>query len=147
MLHHVEVLVSKSHDASFPSDHSIVAGSATAGLWIVAHYGVQANRAVPIVATALALVVAFSRVYVGAHYPGDVVAGLGVGATITLAVRSSTALLAGRCRGWTGWPQTADHRPIRRFGIASRTPERSSVRNDIGHSEIGSSRSAPGSQQ
>ena len=28
---------------------------------------------------------AFARVYVGAHYPGDVVAGLALGATVALA--------------------------------------------------------------
>ena len=84
VVQHVEVLVTRSHDASFPSDHSIVAGSAAAGLWLVAHFGGKANRVAAIVGTLLALFVAFSRVYVGAHYPGDVVAGLGVGAAIAL---------------------------------------------------------------
>jgi membrane-associated phospholipid phosphatase len=79
----VEVLVHRSHDFSFPSDHATAAGAATAGLWIIALYGGAAARRLAIVGTALAVLVAFSRVYVGAHYPGDVVGGLVVGAAVT----------------------------------------------------------------
>ena len=75
---HVEVLVSRSHDFTFPSDH------ATAGAWIIAHYGGKAIRNLAIASTILAVVIAFARVYVGAHYPADVIAGLAIGATITL---------------------------------------------------------------
>ncbi|HET9733360.1 MAG TPA: phosphatase PAP2 family protein [Acidimicrobiales bacterium] len=80
----VEVLVSRAHDFSFPSDHAVTAGAAAAGLWIVAYYGGRGIRGLAIGGTVLALLVAFSRVYVGAHYPGDVAAGLGYGAAISL---------------------------------------------------------------
>ncbi len=96
----VEVLVSRSHDFSFPSDHTITAGAATAGLWIIAHYGGKAARRLAITGTVLALFLAFARVYVGAHYPGDVVAGLVIGAPITtigwFAVNRALTYLARR---------------------------------------------------
>jgi undecaprenyl-diphosphatase len=34
------------------------------------------------VTTLIALIIAFSRVYVGVHYPQDVLAGLGLGAAV-----------------------------------------------------------------
>jgi undecaprenyl-diphosphatase len=83
-LHHVLLLVPSTTDFSFPSDHAVMAGAVAAGLW-------WADRRLGVVAAALALLMAFARVYVGAHYPGDVVAGLLVGALVTtlglLAVR------------------------------------------------------------
>ncbi len=99
----VEVLVSRSHDPSFPSDHSVTAGAAAAGLWVVAHYCGKANRRIAVVGTVLALLVAFSRVYVGAHYPVDVIAGLALGAAVTLLGwlilnRPLTALAGGATR-------------------------------------------------
>ena len=78
----VEVLVAKAHDYSFPSDHAVTAGAVTAGLWIVAFYGPTALRRLALMSTVLAIAVGFARVYVGAHYPTDVLAGLVVGAAI-----------------------------------------------------------------
>lgn len=73
---HAEVLIARSTDFSMPSDHAVMAGAVAAGLWIVSHrWGVVAGIA--------ALLMAVARVYVGAHYPGDVVAGLLVGALVT----------------------------------------------------------------
>lgn len=82
-LNHVNLLVAKAHDFSFPSDHATTAGAVTAGLFIVSSLGTHKNRGIAFVSLGLALLIAFSRVYVGAHYPGDVIAGLIVGATIT----------------------------------------------------------------
>lgn len=73
------VLVSRANDYSFPSDHSVVAGALAAGL-------VAFDRRFGIVASVLALLLAFSRVYVGAHYPGDVVGGLVIGAAVAAVV-------------------------------------------------------------
>ncbi len=71
------VLATRSSDFSFPSDHAVMAGAAAAGLWLV-------SRTLGAVATLAALAMAFSRVYIAAHYPWDVVAGLVLGALIAL---------------------------------------------------------------
>jgi undecaprenyl-diphosphatase len=74
-LAHVEVLLTCAHDYSFPSDHCVMAGAFAAGLAFVG-----LRWFIP--AVALALVLAFSRVYVGVHYPSDVIAGLLFGAAV-----------------------------------------------------------------
>jgi undecaprenyl-diphosphatase len=72
----VHLLVDKTTDFSFPSDHATVAGAVAVGLLF-------ANRRWGLVASVLAVLMAFTRVYVGAHYPGDVVAGLALGGFIS----------------------------------------------------------------
>jgi membrane-associated phospholipid phosphatase len=74
-LSHVLVLVSRSTDYSFPSDHAVMAGG-------VASVVMLTDRRLGWVATLLALVMAFARVYVGAHFPLDVLAGLALGALV-----------------------------------------------------------------
>lgn len=71
------VLVPRTTDYSFPSDHAVMAGAVTAGVWIV-------WRTLSYVVGSLAVLMAMTRVYVGAHYPGDVVAGLLLGAVVVL---------------------------------------------------------------
>lgn len=74
------VLVSRSTDASFPSDHAVMAGAVAMGL-ALAH----GRHALAWTGAGLAVLMAATRVYVGAHFPLDVVAGLLVGAAIALA--------------------------------------------------------------
>lgn len=75
VLPHVEVLVSRSTDFSFPSDHAVMAGAVAAGVLL-------ADRRLGLVAAVLAVLMAADRVYVGAHFPLDVAAGLLVGAGV-----------------------------------------------------------------
>ena len=69
------LLVSTTRDFSFPSDHTAVAAAVAGGIWLI-------DRRLGAVAAAMALAMAFARVYVGAHYPGDVLGGLLVGGVV-----------------------------------------------------------------
>jgi membrane-associated phospholipid phosphatase len=71
------VLVDKTTDPSFPSDHATVSGALTGGLWLT-------RRRIRWVALGLAILMAATRVYAGVHYPADVLAGLAIGAAIGL---------------------------------------------------------------
>jgi membrane-associated phospholipid phosphatase len=70
------VLIARSSDFSFPSDHATAAGAVAVGLLLL-H-----RRRWGIIAAAAAIVMAVARVYVGVHYPGDVLAGLALGGLV-----------------------------------------------------------------
>lgn len=76
---HALALVECTPDNAFPSDHALLAGAFAAGLLLL-------NRALGTVAAVAAVYVAFGRVYIGMHHPGDVTAGLLIGALITVVV-------------------------------------------------------------
>ncbi|MFD9355192.1 phosphatase PAP2 family protein [Streptomyces sp. NPDC060031] len=80
-------------DWSFPSNHAALATAAACALLLVS----RRAGAVALVAAAL---MAASRVWVGVHYPHDVLAGCLVGALVALAagsaVRRRQSALAGR---------------------------------------------------
>ena len=66
-------LISKPTDYSFPSGHTCASFACTLVLYRILpkKYGVPA--------VLLAALIAFSRLYVGVHYPTDVLGGLAVG--------------------------------------------------------------------
>ena len=72
---HELVLVHRSADPSFASDHATMAGAVAVGLFLI-------SWRLGVVASVAALAMAFARVYVGAHFPVDVLAGLALGATV-----------------------------------------------------------------
>ena len=76
-IHDAVVLIPRSSDVSFPSDHATVAGALAAGLLLV-------NRRVGQVAAVAAIALGVARVYVGVHFVGDVVGGLALGAGVVL---------------------------------------------------------------
>ncbi|QFZ73499.1 phosphatase PAP2 family protein [Streptomyces fagopyri] len=70
-------------DWSFPSNHAVIAAAAAVALLLV-------SRRLGTVALVAACAMAAARVWVGAHYPHDVVAGVLVG---TLIARALTTFL------------------------------------------------------
>jgi len=96
-----EPLVALPHTPSFPSGHALVAFAAAT----VLAAAVPRLRWPLYVAAAL---VAFSRVYVGVHYPGDVAAGAVLGVALGFALEAVRRPL----REWArGRAPTAPRRP------------------------------------
>lgn len=87
VLPHALLLVSRSADASFPSDHATMAGAVAIGLLFV-------SRRLGVLACLAGLLMAFTRVYVGAHFPVDVVAGLVVGGVVAALIQLAARPLA-----------------------------------------------------
>jgi undecaprenyl-diphosphatase len=101
------VLVAKAHDYAFPSDHAVVAGALFTSVLLVVRRAPPlkfASGALPrhalaqpdqrrlsattfwlaVLGALFGLFLGFARVYVGAHYPGDVVAGYLLGAVVVM---------------------------------------------------------------
>ena len=71
----IELLVATPHDYSFPSGHTIASFEAAVALTV--H-----NRKLGIPALILAVLIAFSRMYLYVHYPTDVLASVVLGTCI-----------------------------------------------------------------
>ena len=69
----LKILISKPHDWSFPSGHTT---NAFAAAWVMF---TMLPRKYGVPALILAILIAFSRMYVGVHYPTDILGGIAVG--------------------------------------------------------------------
>ncbi len=87
---HVDPLVHVPHTPSFPSGHAATSFACAATL---ARF---VPRRVGVLLYVLATLIAFSRVYLGVHYPLDVLAGCVLGLAIATALRLSLARFAFR---------------------------------------------------
>jgi undecaprenyl-diphosphatase len=74
------LLIGRSTDPSFPSDHATGAFAIAVAVWLY-------DRTFGVIFLALAIVLGFARVYVGTHYPGDVLGGAILGALVAIALR------------------------------------------------------------
>lgn len=91
----VHLFTARASDPSFPSDHATAAFAIGMAIWL-------RNRGLGAVVLVMAALLGLGRVAVGAHYPGDVIAGalLGVAAAVLLwmpPLRSRVDRLADRC--------------------------------------------------
>jgi undecaprenyl-diphosphatase len=77
MYTHLLTLTEHSWAPGFPSDHAVLAGAVTATLFLV-------SRPLGWCTALAAAIMAFARVYVAEAYPFDVLAGLGLGAAVSL---------------------------------------------------------------
>ncbi|MBD0422157.1 phosphatase PAP2 family protein [Streptomyces sp. TRM S81-3] len=73
----LEVLVEGKNDFSFVSDHATLVMAMAVALFV-------ANRKFGVVAIVLAVLGGFCRVYMGVHYPTDVVGGFALGTAVAL---------------------------------------------------------------
>ena len=77
------LLLDRTADFSFPSDHLTAMSAIAAGLILAAPR--LRHRWYGWVAGGLTLLMAVVRVYVGAHYPGDVLGGIVLGTSVAVA--------------------------------------------------------------
>lgn len=77
--HQVHLLMARKTDPSFPSDHATFAFAVAVSILFM-------SRRTGIVALAIAALIAISRVYVGEHYPTDVIAGAAIGTAAALVL-------------------------------------------------------------
>jgi undecaprenyl-diphosphatase len=82
----LEVLVQGKTDFSFVSDHSTLAMAFAVGVFM-------ANRRWGLAAIALAVMEGFCRVYMGVHYPTDVIGGFALGTAVTLLLAPLAMML------------------------------------------------------
>lgn len=99
------------HSSSFPAGH---AATAFAGAVLLSRV---APRATPAFAV-LAVAVAFSRIYVGDHYLGDVIGGAFTGALVAAAAVLAAGLVLARQDGRAAWLPRAQ---VRGFHLRPRS--------------------------
>lgn len=95
------LLVHHSTDPGFPSDHATAAGAVACAVFLV-------SWRLGAITALLALLIAFARVYVGVHYPQDVLAGLALGAVVVGVGWFVVVPLLTRAAEWL-----SEHTPLR----------------------------------
>ena len=83
----IQLIAGGMHDFSFPSGHTIACFEACTALML-------GNKKFGIPATVLAILVAFSRLYLYVHYPTDVIASIILGTLFALIGNALAGLIA-----------------------------------------------------
>lgn len=74
----LQLMIAKADDFSFPSGHASSSFAAAVSIWK------NTNKGLGAICIIVASLIAFSRLYVGIHYPSDVIAGLVIGTLVAL---------------------------------------------------------------
>jgi undecaprenyl-diphosphatase len=114
----VRTLVAEPGSYAFPSGHAASAFSAATGVLLAARRSLGRVPAAAWGMLVLAAAVSYSRVYVGVHYPTDVVAGAGLG--------FACGWIGARCAVGTG----------SRLGGPGRSEKTGSTREEVPDSKI-----------
>lgn len=92
----LDVLSAGQHSSSFVSAHAALAAALAVGLFMV-------SRTAGLLVGAVALAEGFAQVYLGTHYPTDVIGGFALGAaTVLLLAPPAQALLTALARSVAG---------------------------------------------
>ena len=90
----LELIIGKQKDFSFPSGH---ATNSFACAWVIFRL---APKKYGVPALVLAILIALSRLYVGVHYPTDILAGAAIGILSATAAIAIVRALSRRFRGF-----------------------------------------------
>jgi undecaprenyl-diphosphatase len=75
----VRLLVDQTRSWSFASSHASNSMAIASLVWLFFWRGEAVDKAFTVVVIFYAVMVSFSRIYIGVHYPGDVVGGIVIG--------------------------------------------------------------------
>lgn len=75
----VGILIPSKHDSSFPSKHTILVFAISTSILMY-------QRALGLMMSALSLLTGFSRIWVGHHYPSDIVGSAVIGSITSIVV-------------------------------------------------------------
>jgi undecaprenyl-diphosphatase len=109
LTHQANLLISPTADTSFPSDHATLGFAVAVLVW-------RYNHRAGTVLLLLALVLAFARIFVGAHYPSDVLGGAALGTLTSMAIAALSE--SSPLRNWLN----AFFALLARWRLAARSP-------------------------
>jgi len=75
----VRLLVDQSHSFSFASSHAANSTAIASLVWLFFRKGELIDKLFTVTMIVYASMVAFSRIYIGVHYPGDILGGIVIG--------------------------------------------------------------------
>ncbi|RXK87680.1 phosphatase PAP2 family protein [Chlorobaculum sp. 24CR] len=87
----VRLLVDQTRSWSFASSHAANSTVIASLVWLFFWKGETVDKAFAVVVIFYAAMVAFSRIYIGVHYPGDVLGGIVIGLACAAVIYTAFA--------------------------------------------------------